>query len=152
MERPQDLKDESCVTRSFFLPAAYCLQLSPSHSERRLPRISDPHLDVAKARRRGAVPGAHGLHGLAFAAIGRAPQRPLLGAADGVAGIPELGGDAAVTGVLEQARLLAALDLPADFGAELENVAAVVDRPAPVGPQTDAVARVGVRVGELRLA
>ena len=96
--------------------------------------------------------GAHGLHGLAFAAIRRSPQRPLLRSADRVAGIPELGGDAAVTRILEHACFLAALDLPADFGPKLEIVPAIVDRPAPVRLHVDAVVGRGDQVRELSLS
>ena len=106
----------------------------------------DAHANVAEARRRGAVAGAHGLHGLALAAIGRAPERPVVARADGVATIPELRGDAAVAGILEHAAFLAALDLPADLGGELKMVAAIVDGPGAVGLHQDAVVGVGDQV------
>src|SRR5580704_11190663 len=98
---------------------------------------------VAKTRRRRAVAGAHGLHGLALAAIGRAPENPMVTRTDGVAGIPELGGDAAVAGIFEHARFFAAFDFPADFGGKLELVAAIVDGPGTVGFHEDGVVGVG---------
>src|SRR6266542_1256841 len=104
--------------------------------------VRHSYLDLAKTRRRGAVTGTHGLHGLSFAAVGSAPQHPLLGAAYGIAGVPEFCGHAAVTRVFEPARLLAVLNLPADFGAELKIVAAIVDRPAAIGLEIDAVLRI----------
>src|SRR5271157_2993524 len=101
--------------------------------------VRDSHLHFAKACRGCAVAGSHGLHGLALAAVRHAPQRPVLGAADGVAGIPEFCGNAAVARVLQHARLLAGANLPANFGPELEVIAPVVDRPATVGLHVDAV-------------
>src|SRR5208337_88055 len=94
-----------------------------------IPGIGDSDLHFAKARGGCAVAGPHSLHGLPFAASGHAPKRPMLGAADGIAGIPEFGGHPAVTRVFEHARLLAAADFPANFGPELEVVTPVVDRP-----------------------
>src|SRR5260370_42658592 len=85
--------------------------------------------DVAKARGGGAVSGAHGLHGLPFPAVGRPPQSPMLTVADGVARIPEFGGNATVARILEHARFLAALDPPADFGGKLKLISPVVDGP-----------------------
>src|SRR5512143_3614798 len=99
--------------------------------------------DSPKARRTGAVAGAHGLHGLSLAAVGRAPERPVVAGADGIPGIPELGGDAGIRGVLEHAAELAALDLPSDLGAELEVVALVVDGPGTVGLHINAAVGTG---------
>ena len=80
---------------------------------------------------------AHGLHGLAFAAIWRTPQGPLVAGADGVHGIPELGGDAGIRRVLDHPAQLALLDLPANFAAKLKVVALVVNRPRTVRLQID---------------
>ena len=52
--------------------------------------------------------GAHHLFRLALAAVRSAPQRPVIARADGVAGIPELRGDAAVARILQHADALAA--------------------------------------------
>src|SRR6185503_14318149 len=87
---------------------------------RRSAAIADPDLDVAEARRRGAVSGGHDLHRLALAAVGKPPQHPAAPIADGVARAPELGRRAAVGRVLDQALALAVHDLPAVLGAELE--------------------------------
>src|SRR5258708_35219585 len=86
---------------------------------------------------------AHGLHRLAFAAIGRAPKRPVVELADGVAGIPDLRGDAAVAGIFQHADFFSAFDLPADFGGKLKLVAAVVDGPGAVCLHEDAILSVG---------
>src|SRR5260370_2604072 len=84
----------------------------------------------------------HGLHGLAFSAIGRAPKRPVAKFADRVARIPELGGDAAVAGILQHANFFSAFDFPADFSGKLKLVAAVrAGRGASFLP-TEAVLRV----------
>src|SRR5215510_3941233 len=82
---------------------------------------------------------AHGLHGLTLAAIWSAPESPKLFAANRVAGIPELRGDAAVARIFQHANLLAAFDFPADFSRELKLVATVVDRPGTIGLHPDAV-------------
>ncbi len=63
--------------------------------------------------------------------------------ANGVAGIPELRGDAAVAGIFEHADLFSAFDLPADFGGKLKLVAAVVDGPGAVCLHEDAILSVG---------
>src|SRR3972149_5924497 len=110
--------------------------------------IGDSYGDVAEARRGGAVSGAHGLRRLAFAAIGRAPQRPVILVADGVARIPELGGDAAVAGILQHPHLLAILDLPAQLASELKMIPAVVDGPASVGLHENSVIGRGDEVVE----
>src|SRR5271157_1320559 len=99
--------------------------------------IGAPDFDLVETRRAGSVAGAHHLLGLAFAAIGNAPQRPVLGSRDGRAGVPELGRDAAVAGVLQHADALAVTHLPGDFAAELEIVALVVDGPTPIGLHVD---------------
>src|SRR5258708_26634362 len=88
----------------------------------------------------------HGLHGLAFSAIGRAPKRPVAKFADRVARIPELGGDAAVAGILQHANFFSAFDFPADFSGKLKLVAAVVDGPGAICLPKDAVVSVGDEV------
>jgi len=45
----------------------------------------------------------------ALSAIGRAPQRPVIELADGIAGIPELSRNSAVAGILQHADFLSAL-------------------------------------------
>src|ERR1017187_1011724 len=105
-----------------------------------LPGIRAPHLDLAEARRAGAMPRAHHLFRLTLAAIGHAPERPVFASGDGHAGVPKLGGDAAVAGVLQHAHALAAADFPRDLAAELEVVALIVDGPTAVRLHVDAVA------------
>src|SRR5580658_3279850 len=95
--------------------------------------ISAPDLDAAETRRTRAVAGTHDLLRLALAAVGRAPQHPMIGSGDGCAGVPELRSDAAVTRILQHADALSVTDLPADLAAELEVVALVVNGPASVG-------------------
>src|SRR5258707_15790130 len=75
---------------------------------------------------------AHRLHGLALAAIGRAPQGPVLARAYRVATIPEFRGDPAVARIFQHARFLAALYFPSNFRGKLKMVAAVVDGPRPI--------------------
>ena len=76
--------------------------------------------------------GSHGLHRLAFAAIRRAPERPIIARANRVAAIPEFSRDTAVARIFDHAAFFAALDLPADFRGKLEMVAAVVDGPGAI--------------------
>src|ERR1700756_3845404 len=99
----------------------------------------DSHFYIAKTGGRRAVPGAHGLHGLTFAAIWRAPQRPKLFATNCFAAVPKFGGDAAIAGILEHANFFAVFDFPSDFGRKLKLVAAIVDGPGAVGLHPDAV-------------
>src|SRR5580698_8766958 len=96
-------------------------------------RIRGSHFDVVEARGAGAVAGADHLLGLSLAAIRNAPQYPVLAIGDGRAGIPKLGSDAAVGGILEHANAPAILDLPSDLATELEVVALVVGGPAAIG-------------------
>src|SRR5260370_8166411 len=63
--------------------------------------------------------------------------------ADGIAGIPELGGDAAVAGIFQHADFLSAFDLPSDFGGKLKLVAAVVGGPGGGFVPEDAILCVG---------
>src|SRR5271157_1889117 len=95
-----------------------------------LTAISAPDLDLAEARRAGPVTRAHHLLRLSFAAVGHAPKRPVLPPGNRLAGIPELGRDAAVARVLQHADALAVPDLPRDLAAELKVIALVVDGPA----------------------
>src|SRR5262245_22058906 len=74
--------------------AAHCSRVSSSG-------IGAPDLYIAETRWRRTVPCPHHLLRLPLAAIGRAPQRPVLRSGDGRAGIPELRADAAVAGILE---------------------------------------------------
>ena len=71
----------------------------------------------------------HGLSGLAFPAVEGAVIGPFPLVADGIAGVPELGGDPEVGGFFHDARDLAVFDLPPDLGGELEVVAVVIDGP-----------------------
>src|ERR1700682_5465837 len=84
--------------------------------------VGAPDADFSEARRASTVAGAHHLLGLPFAAVGYAPQGPMVAPGDGRAGIPELRRNAAIAGVLQHAHALAAADLPADFTAELKVV------------------------------
>src|SRR2546423_552362 len=80
---------------------------------------------------------------LALAAVDESPEPPLGAGADGVTGVPELGRDAGVGGVLQHAAPLAVLDLVGQLGAELEIETPVVDRPAAIGLHVDAVPDLG---------
>ena len=71
----------------------------------------------------------HRLHRLPLAAIRRAPQGPVFCITDGVAGIPELRSNPAITGIFQHTDLLAALNFPADFRGKLKLVPPVVNRP-----------------------
>src|SRR4029077_8448159 len=122
------------LTRSSFWPTVSLI------------RKCRPDAHVAETRRGSSVTCAHGLHGLAFSAIGRAPEGPVAELADGVAGIPELRGDSAVAGILEHADFLAAFDLPADFGGKLKLVAAVINGPGTICLHEDSVGSVGDEV------
>src|ERR1017187_3797818 len=95
-------------------------------------REGDADFNVAESCRGGSVPRAHYLLGLALAAVGRAPQRPIIARADGVAAVPEFRGDSAVAGILDHAPLLPALNFPPDFGRKLEMIALVINGPGAI--------------------
>jgi hypothetical protein len=63
--------------------------------------------------------------------------------ADGVAGIPEFGGDAAVAGIFQHAAFFAAFDFPGNFGGKLELVAAIVNGPRTIRVHENAVISIG---------
>src|ERR1017187_7974456 len=90
-------------------------------------------MNIPESRRRSAVPRAHRLHRLSLAAIRRAPQRPMLRIADGVAGIPELRSNPAIAGVFQHANLLATFNFPANLRGKLKLVPSVIDGPRTIG-------------------
>src|ERR1700678_1834517 len=95
--------------------------------------ISAANLDAAETRGACAVAGPHDLLRLPLAAVGRAPQHPMLRSGDGRASVPKFRRDAAVARILQHADALTLANLPPDLAAELEVVALVVDRPASIG-------------------
>src|SRR5436305_11326588 len=105
-----------------------------------LSAISRSNLDVVEARRAGTVARADHLLGLALSAVRYAPQCPMIAIGDSHAGIPKFRRDAAVCRILEHPLPLAIADFPGDLTSELEVVALVIDRPAPVRLHSDRVA------------
>src|ERR1017187_841503 len=136
-KRVSALVSEERMASTSVTPCARAASTTCPKMASALSGIRAPDFDFAEARGAGAVAGAHHLLGLAFAAIGNAPQRPVFAAGDGRAGVPKLGGDAAVAGVLQHADALAVTHLPGDFAAELEMVALVVDGPTAIGLHVD---------------
>src|SRR5271165_1411249 len=114
--------------------------------------ITGSNFHVAKTRGTGAMAGAHDLLGLALAAVGNAPEHPVIAVGNGRAGVPELRADAAVGGILEHADALAVAYFPGDFGAELKVVAFVVNGPALVGVHVNGVAGLAEKFFECFLA
>ena len=102
-----------------------------------LDRVEDP--DAAEQRRRAAVADRRDLAGLALAAVERAAEHVGLRAADGLHGVPEVGGRGLVGDVAELAGQPAVLDLVEPLAGELEVVPLHVDRPALVADDVDAV-------------
>src|SRR5437867_1730731 len=95
------------------------------------------HSDVAKTRRRRAVPRSHHLHRLALSAVRSSPQTPMFFVRDRIARIPEVRSDAGVRAVLEKPTHLAVLNLVTDFRAELKIQPHVVDAPGTIGLHVD---------------
>src|SRR5579864_2895902 len=95
---------------------------------------------------------AHRLHGLAFAAIRRAPKRPIFARANRVATVPEFRGDAAVARSLDHPTTFAVLDLPADFRGELKMVTAVGDGPRAICFHINSAIGAGNQVVEFAVA
>src|SRR5438309_9605642 len=99
----------------------------------------DSHSHLAKTRGCCAVSSAHRLHRLSFAAIWRAPEGPVLSAADRIATVPELRGDAAVARVLQHTNFFAALDFPAEFRGKLKLISPVVNGPRTIRLHPDSI-------------
>src|SRR3990172_5379276 len=89
------------------------------------------------------VAGVAHLLRLSLAAVGCAPDEPVVPVADGVATAPEGRGHSGVGSVFQQRHLFALLDIPGYLGAELKVQSPVVDAPAPVGLHVDAVICIG---------
>src|ERR1035438_9004229 len=140
-KRVSALESEPRMASTSVTPCARAASTTRPKTASALCGIGAPDFDSVEARGAGSVAGAHYLLGLAFAAVGDAPQGPVLGAGDGRAGVPELCGNAAIAGVLQHADALAVTHLPGDFAAELEMVALVVDGPTAIGLHVDGVIR-----------
>src|SRR5919198_5407905 len=91
------------------------------------------YLHVSEPGRGGAVAHPGHLPGLPLPAVRGAPQPPGLRPADGVAGTPELRGDAGVVRIPVHLLEPAVADPPGDLAPELEVDPLVVDRPRLVG-------------------
>src|SRR5438477_10871803 len=95
-------------------------------------RIRGPHLHFAKPCWRCTMARSHHLLRLAFAAIWRSPQSPLVARADRIHRVPEFSCNSRIRGILQHAGSLALLDFPTYFGAELKVITFVVDGPRTV--------------------
>src|ERR1700704_355729 len=89
---------------------------------------------------------------LPLAAVREAEELPLVGPSDCVELAPEDGGHAGIGRVPQHPAELALLDLPGDLRPELEVEALVVDRPALVRLEVEAVVDVGQELLERALA
>ena len=117
-----------------------------SHIDHHLANAA-PIFTLRKARGRGAMARTHGLHGLPLPAIGRAPQRPIIARTDGVAAIPEFGGNPAVAGIFQACRVfLPPLISQAISVGKLKMVALVVDGPGTVRLHQNGIVCLGDRV------
>jgi len=96
--------------------------------------------------------GAHGLHGLALAAIRSAPQRPVIARTNCITTIPEFRGYAAVAGMFDHAAFFAAFNFPADFSRKLKMVTAVVNGPRAIRFHVNRVVGIGYQVFVLPFA
>src|ERR1700722_10528275 len=90
-------------------------------------------MHISESRRRRAVARPHRLHRLPLAAIRRAPQRPVLRIADGIAGIPKLCSDSAIAGVFQHADFLSTFNSPPEPRGKLKLVSPVIDGPRTIG-------------------
>src|ERR1035438_8516627 len=138
-KRVSALESEARMASTSVTPCARATSTTWPKMVSALSGIGAPDFDFVETRGAGAVAGAHHLLGLAFAAIGDAPKRPVWVPGDGLASVPELGRDAAIAGVLQHAHALAVAHLPGDFATELKIVALIVDGPAAIGLHVDGV-------------
>src|SRR5437763_2141858 len=125
-------------------------QRERARGERR--SIAETDLHVPEPGRRRSVGDVRVLPGLPLAAVRQPVQRPLFLARDRVERAPEDGRLAGVGHVSQHPAELAPLDLPGDLRAELEVEALVVDRPALVRLEEDAVVDAGDQLFERALA
>src|SRR5215218_2220006 len=95
---------------------------------------------ASPAAARSAVRDVRRLAGLALAAVRQALKPPRIATGDGVQRAPELGRDARVGRVPDEPAELAVADLPRRLRPKLEVQALVVDRPALVRLEIEAVA------------
>src|SRR5215471_3373292 len=100
--------------------------------------IRQEHIDLPESRRRAAV--AHGvdLSRLALTVEEGAELLPVRRARDPVARVPEIRGLRLVSYSREHPALLTTLDLPECVAAELEVIALLIDRKAPIAFDQDA--------------
>src|ERR1035441_10111217 len=99
-KRVSALESEARMASTSVTPCARATSTTWPKMASALSGIGAPDFDFVETRGAGAVAGAHHLLGLAFATIGDAPQRPVWGARDGRAGVPQLRRDAALAGAL----------------------------------------------------
>src|SRR5450631_2594580 len=105
--------------------------------------VTSENIDRGKDAGRRRVSDADLLRWLALAAIRRSENFQCQFVADALQAAPEVSRDAAIIGVLDHGRELAAFDQLAPFAAELEFVARIVDRPRAVGPHEHAMLDAG---------
>jgi alpha-D-ribose 1-methylphosphonate 5-triphosphate synthase subunit PhnG len=145
-ETPSDFA--ACCTTPNKLAAAFGQRLRKPFQ----PAYAAPTLMLWKRAGLAPWPVPITCSGCPFAAIRNAPKHPMIAIGDGRAGVPELGGDAAIRWILQHANALAVLDLPGDLAAELEVVALVVDGPTAIGLHVNGVAHAGKHFVERLLA
>src|SRR5436190_6718417 len=97
------------------------------------------HIDLPKPRNGATVADGVRLRRFAFAIIFRAVQFVGVGAAETVAGAPEVGGARLVGDVAQHFTEFAILDFPKGLAAELEVVTLLVNGPATVAKNGDSV-------------
>src|SRR6266550_6383460 len=116
------------------------------------PSAADADLHVAEAGGRGAVRDVRVLSRLALAAVRETAEHPLVRSGNGVERGPEDGRLARVGRVAQHPAELAVLDLPGDLRPELEVEPLVVDRPALVRLEVDALVDAGDQLLERAFA
>src|SRR2546426_4721256 len=102
-----------------------------------VPRIQN--VDLAEARRDRAVGNGSDLLRLTFAAVERAAEMILVLAAEAVARVPKIDCISLVRHVAQHLANLAVFDLVKDLAGELKVVALLVDAPASVAKNVNAV-------------
>src|SRR5262245_32019186 len=101
--------------------------------------IRQQHIDSPEPRRRAAMTDRINLTRLPLAVIRCAPLHPVTRASDPVARLPEIGRAGLVGHTRKHPLFLAAFDGPEGVAPELEVIALVIDRPAAIAIDEDAV-------------
>src|SRR4030042_5908514 len=80
----------------------------------------DPYLNISESGWSGTMPHMSHLARLSLPTIRCPPHLPVISVRNGIPGIPEIGSDPGIGGILNHLAKFATFDLPANFSPKLE--------------------------------